>query len=154
MSGRSAQVLVRNRLTLRTEHGRVCTCFVTRHTKCRPLTTMLPQLLSRVVSVDWFNTRPVVDLTSSMTMIDIARVGSYSGLHKTCRSKTEHLYRARTHVEPLVFPPTTAMAFLGTSTSRHIGDKLPLELTIDVFLIRSDEAQVPQILSNATQNTP
>jgi hypothetical protein len=34
--------------------------------------TMLLQLLSRVVSVDWFNTRLVVDLTSSAMMIDIS----------------------------------------------------------------------------------
>jgi hypothetical protein len=34
--------------------------------------TMLLQLLSRVVSVDWFNTRLVVDLTSPAMMIDIS----------------------------------------------------------------------------------
>ena len=32
---------------------------------------MLLQLLSRVVSVDWFNTRLVVDLTTAVMIIDI-----------------------------------------------------------------------------------
>ena len=32
---------------------------------------MLLQLLSRVVSVDWLNTRLVVDLTTAVMMIDI-----------------------------------------------------------------------------------
>lgn len=45
-------------------------CFATRHTKCRPLMTM--QLLSRVVSVDCFNTRLVAILTSFVMMIDIS----------------------------------------------------------------------------------
>jgi hypothetical protein len=70
--GHSAQVSVRIRLTLRTQHGRVCTCLVTRHTKRRPLMTMLLQVLSRVVSVDWFNTRLVADLTSSAKVIDLS----------------------------------------------------------------------------------
>ena len=56
------------------------------------------------------------------------------------------------HWGPLVNLPTTAMAFLGLLPSRHIGDELPIWLTIYVCLVRSDEVQVKQILNNATIN--
>ena len=65
----------------------------------------------------------------------------------------EHLYKVRMHREPLVFLLTTAMAFLGSLPSQHIGDELPIWLTIDVSRVRSDEDQVPQILNNTTPNT-
>jgi hypothetical protein len=119
--GHSAQVSIRNRLTPRTQHGyKVCAYFTTKPTKRRLLMTMPLQLVSRVVLVDWLNTRLVAHLTtSSSTMTNTTLVGSYSGLRKTYCPKMELLYRVRMHSEHLVLRPTTAMAFLGTSVTNY-----------------------------------
>jgi len=156
MLGLSAQVSIRNRLVPHIQHGyKVCAYFTRKATKRRLLMTIPLQLVSRVVLVDWLNTRLVAHLTtSSSTMTNITLVGSYSGLRKTYCPKMEHLYRVRTHLEHLVLRPTMAMAFLGTLLSRHIRDELPIELTIDNHHFRSDEDQIKQVLNNATQYTP
>ena len=64
----------------------------------------------------------------------------------------EHLYKLRPQVEHWVNLPTTATAFLGTSLSIHDGDESSIELTIDLDHFRTDEAQLPQVLNNATQS--
>ena len=87
---------------------------------------MLLQLLSRVVSVDWLNTRFVVDLTTAVIMIDILPGRFLQWSSQDLLPADGTLVQSSNALGTLGISPDDGYGILGFVPSRHICDELPI----------------------------